>query len=61
MDTTWNEMVLAKLYGMIPSTSFYDCCRDRCTPLIDVRGDIFADYVLFLIIAFWRQPGRTYR
>jgi hypothetical protein len=58
LDTTWNKALFSS--NAMTALSIYDYCQDLCTPLIDVHGDTFTDYVLFLITAFWKQPERKY-
>ena len=36
-------------------------CDEVGTVIVDAHGSTFVAYIVFLIKAFWKQPGRKYR
>jgi hypothetical protein len=59
MDTTWGEEFFTRPSESVVSIDEY--YKARLVPFVDSNGESFIQYVVFLITAFWRQPGRRYR
>jgi hypothetical protein len=57
MDTTWGEELFTQL-GESVAVIFDEYCTTRMVPFVDSNGQSFAQYIVFLITAFWKQPGR---
>ena len=57
-DTTWTQELNANSKFIVWVIEYCDAVG---TIIVDAHGSTFAAYIVFLIKAFWKQPGRKYR